>query len=437
MEALPIGNGQLGAMIFGGVQTEVLQLNEATLWSGGPLEWNNPKAREVLPKVREAIFAGDYVQAHELSRQMQGPFNQSYQPLGDLRLEVAHTEAVQFYERTLDLNLAVSTVRYRVAGIMYAREFFASYTDQLIVCRLAADAPHSISFRSTLTSLLRSNCRAVGKETLVLLGKAPSHVDPNYVRDTPQPIRYDNGPSGEGMTFDLRIRAIAEGGEISSDGKTLEVTGANSVMLLISAGISFNGFDKSPGRRGLDPTEIATRHLRNAASRSYSSLFDRHVNDYQSLFKRVSLDLGTTPNASDTPTDERVKRFAKGQPDPALSTLVFQYGRYLLISSSRPGGQPANLQGIWNDSMRPQWSANWNININSQMNYWPAEVTNLAECHQPFLEFIKELSINGRRTAEINYGTRGWCAHHMLIYGDRVHRWVIGERVIRFGLIGQ
>jgi alpha-L-fucosidase 2 len=416
VEALPVGNGRLGAMVFGGVETERLQLNEATLWSGGPKDWNNPKAREVLPQVRKAIFVGDYQEAEKLCWQMQGPYNQSYQPLADLQLKFSHPSEVELYERSLDLNRAVTTVSYRTGGVNFRREVFASHPDQVIVMRVTSDAPGSITFTAVLNSLLRNTTATAGEDTLVLLGKAPAHVDPNYVRDTKEPIRYDEGPHAEGMTFDVHLRAITEAGRVTCDGKSLTITGANAVTLFISAGTSFNGFDKSPGREGRNPTVLARKYLSAASARPWKDLLARHLADYQRLFRRVSLNLGTAPGASQLPTNERLQRFAEDQTDPGLCALVFQYGRYLLISSSRPdsliGGQPANLQGLWNDQTRPPWSANWTININAQMNYWPAEVTNLAECHEPFLEYIRELSINGRQTAAINYGARGWCSHH-------------------------
>ena len=412
-EALPVGNGRLGAMVFGGVTNELLQLNEATLWSGGPRDWNNPEAKKILPQVRAAIFAGDYVKAGELCRQMQGPYNESYQPLGDLRLEFPSGKSISSnsYVRTLDLNRAVATVRYRAGEATFTREVFSSFPDQVIVMRLTCDQPGKISFSATADSLLHHTTEAGDADTLILSGKAPSHVDPNYL-NSKNPIIYGTGTNAEGMTFDLHIRALADGGRVSCDGKVLSVTNANAVTLLLSAGTSFNGADKSPGRDGVNPTVIAMKHLQAAQKKSYAKLLARHVADYQNLFQRVTLDLGEAPGASELTTDERLDRFAQDGADPGLAALLFQYGRYLLISSSRPGGLPANLQGIWNDSMRPPWSANWTLNINAEMNYWPAEVANLDECEEPFLDFIQMLSVHGRRTAEINYGAHGWVAHH-------------------------
>ena len=264
-EALPVGNGRLGAMIFGGVTNEHLQLNEATLWSGGPRDWNNPGAKEVLPQVRAAIFAGDYAKAGDLCKKMQGPYNESYQPLGDLHLAFFGSENIlsNSYERTLDLNRAVATVRYRVGDATFTRETFSSYPDQVVVVRLTCDQPGKINFTATADSPLHHTSEAGGTNTLVLGGKAPSHVDPSYL-NSKHPIIYDDGTNAEGMTFDLYVRAFADGGNISCDGKILSVTNANSVTLLLSAGTSFNGPDKSPSREGRDPVAEALRPLKAA-----------------------------------------------------------------------------------------------------------------------------------------------------------------------------
>ena len=411
-EALPLGNGRLGAMLFGGATNEHLQLNEATLWSGGPRDWNNPGAREVLPQVRAAIFTGDYVRAGELCKKMQGPYNESYQPLGDLRLTFfGDGLATSAYERSLDLDRAVATVRYRAGDATFTREVFSSFPDQVVVIRLTCSQPGKIHFCATADSRLHYVAETEGTNTLVLRGKAPSHADPNYL-NVPDPIRYDDGANAEGMTFDLHVRALADGGTTACAGQVLSVTNANAVTLLLSAATSFNGADKSPGRQGRDPVAEALRPLQAAQARSYAALLARHVADYQKLFRQVELDLGQTPGVGALPTAERLARFAEGAADPGLSTLLYQFGRYLLISSSRPGGLPANLQGIWNDSMRPPWSANWTLNINAEMNYWPAEVANLAACHEPLLDFIQGLSVHGRKTAAVNYGAHGWVAHH-------------------------
>ena len=412
-EALPVGNGRLGAMLFGGTAAERLQLNEATLWSGGPREWNNPGAKAVLPEVRAAIFAGDYVRAGQLCKKMQGPYNESYQPLGDLHLNFwpDGAPAVSDFERTLDLDRAVATVRFTAAGTTFTREVWCSYPDQVIVVRLTASQAGKIGFTLGADSPLRYAVETDGDATLLMRGKAPSHVAPSYLREA-HPIRYDEGAAAEGMTFALQVRVLHDGGTVSAGGSTLTVARANAVTLLISAATSFNGPDVSPARNGRDPSAAAKPRIEAAQQHDYEELLARHIADHRRLFRRVSLELGSNAEAAARPTDERLAHFARGEADPGLAALLYQFGRYLLIASSRPGGWPANLQGIWNDQMRPPWSSNWTLNINAQMNYWPAEVANLAECHEPLFDFIALLAAHGRTTAEVNYGARGWVAHH-------------------------
>lgn len=409
--ALPVGNGRLGAMVFGGAASERLQLNEATLWSGGPRNWDNPGAKEILPQVRAAILAGNYAEADQLCKKMQGPYNESYQPLGDLLLDFPDTAAATNYERNLDLDRAIATVTYQVGDATFTREVFSSFPDQVIVVSLRCDKPGRIAFTARLNSPLHFTNDSAAADTLDMRGKCPSHVDPSYL-NSKQPIRYDEGPQAEGMTFDCRVRAISDHGRVTCDGKSLTVTNADSVTLLISAGTSFNGFDKSPAREGRDPSAIASKFLQSAQKHSYPQLLARHEADYQALFQRVTLHLGSKPGAAELTTPERLNQFAQTADDPQMVELLFQYGRYLLISSSRPGGQPANLQGIWNDSMRPPWSANWTLNINAEMNYWPVEVANLAECDEPLIHMVKDLAITGHNTAVTNYGAHGWVAHH-------------------------
>jgi len=412
VEALPVGNGRLGAMVFGGVTTERLQLNEATLWSGGPRDGTNPKAKEVLPKIRAAIFAGHHQEADALAKQMQGLYTEAYMPLGDLLFEFGAKEPVTDYQRQLDLDRAVASVRYRQAGATLTREVFSSAPDQVIVVRLTADQPGRISFSVTSDSPLQREHVTVGHDLLVLRGRAPSHTAPSYLGGQAEPVTYDHGPEAEGMRFEARFRVLIEGGKVHADGSRVTVEKADAATLLISAATSFNGFDKSPGREGRDASAEATRLLASAESKSYRDLLQRHLADYQRLYRRVTLDLGHNSAAEQRPTLERLLHFAAGEADPALASLLFNYGRYLLISSSRPGGQPANLQGIWNDMVRPPWSSNYTLNINAEMNYWPAEVANLAECHEPFLAFIADMAVTGRKMAEVDYGARGWVAHH-------------------------
>ena len=406
VEALPIGNGRLGAMVFGGIERERLQLNEDTLWSGGPKDWNNPKAPAVLAEVRRLIASGQYVEADKAAKGMQGPFTQSYLPMGNLYLAFEHGDSARGgYRRDLDIAQALTQVRYRVGATTYTREIFASRPDQAIVIRLTADKPGMISFTASMDSQLRHSLVPNG-DVLELHGRAPSNVDPSY-HDREVPVQYDDA---EGMTFELHLAATATGGRTWLEGGELHVRGANEVVLRLAAATSFNGYNRSPVRDGKLPSTIAAAQLRSAGSKSFVALRDAHVADHRALFDRVALEIEQPPAAKDLPTDERL--IAQGAKDAALVSLFFQYGRYLLIASSRPGGQPANLQGIWNDQVRPPWSSNFTININTEMNYWPAETTNLAEMHEPLMDFVEHLSVNGRETARINYGARGWVAHH-------------------------
>lgn len=434
VEALPIGNGRLGAMVFGGIGVERLQLNDDTLWSGGPKDWNNPKAKAALPEVRRLIAAGKFAEADQIAKQMMGPYTQSYLPLGDLHLTFEHGDVARgSYRRALDLRDGVASVRYDIGGVTYTREAIASHPAGVIALRLTASRPGMLTCSARLESLLRHTLAAMA-DTLVLRGRAPAHVDPNYYdRDTP--VRYADDA---GMRFETRLHAVAEGGTVSTDASGLHIRGADSVTLLLAAATSFNGFARSPVRDGRDPAPLVTRDLTDARAKRWDDLRAAHVADHGALFSRVDLRLGAsaaapatgasagspagasaitgppsaTPEAAtdDAPTDRRLA--TAGAKDAGLLELLFQYGRYLLVASSRPGTQPANLQGIWNEQVRAPWSANWTLNINAEMNYWPAETANLGELHAPLLQLVEELSVTGAKTAAVNYGARGWVAHH-------------------------
>jgi alpha-L-fucosidase 2 len=407
VEALPIGNGRLGAMVFGGVERERLQLNEGTLWSGGPKDWNNAKAPAALAETRRLIADGKFAEADRAARGMQGPYTQSFLPLGNLTLSFEHGDVRSNYRRQLDIGSALSEVRYRIGGTNYLREVFASHPDECVVVRLSADKPGMITFTASLDSQLRHRIASEGG-VLKLIGRAPSHVDPSYY-DSGDPVRYDER---EGMRFETHLAAEAKGGRTWLDGEGVHVQGADEVLLRLTAATSFNGFDKSPAREGKPAGNLAAAQLRKARGRSFAELKAAHVADHRALFDRVSLEIepASAAPAADIPTDERVT--TRGVKDVALVQTFFQYGRYLLIACSRPGSQPANLQGIWNDQVRPPWSSNFTININTEMNYWPAETTNLAELHEPLMDFVEHLAVNGRATAKVNYGARGWVAHH-------------------------
>ncbi|OCT15500.1 alpha-L-fucosidase [Paenibacillus pectinilyticus] len=412
-EALPLGNSRLGAMFFGGVEQEQLQLNEESLWSGAPRDWHNPQAIQILPEVREQLEAGNYAEADLLARKMMGPYTQSYLPMGHLFLAMEHGSIHRDYNRCLDLQDGVAKVTYRIGKVIYTREMFVSHPDQVIVVRLSASEPGMLNLRASLQSDLRFDTTA-SESQLVLQGYAPEQVDPSYY-ETSQPIVYGDPATTKAMRFEVRLAAQQEGGSCKADANGLHIYGATSVTLFVSAATSFNGHDRVPGHDGKDPSVYTKQTLNKALQLSWADLRERHVEDYKSLFDRVSLDLGASLTAESLPsellsTDQRI--VAYGATDVGLVQLLFQYGRYLMITSSRPGSLPANLQGIWNKETRPPWSSNWTLNINAQMNYWPVETCNLAECHEPLLDFIGHLAANGQETARIHYGADGWVAHH-------------------------
>jgi alpha-L-fucosidase 2 len=420
VEALPLGNGRLGAMVFGGAEQELLQLNESTLWSGGPVPPSvNPGAAAVLPPLRQALLPNqDYGRADQLAHQMQGLFSESYLPLGDVRLhqDLAGQTPTNYY-RDLDLATATATTRFTVGGVRYERTAFASAPDRVLVLRLTSSQPGKLSFDVAARSLLPYRVATTPRGELVVRGKAPAHVAPNYYNPPGKlPVVYADTSGCRGMRFEYRLRAITKQGTITADTAGLHVRGATEVLVLVTAATSFNGFDKCPDQQGLDEDALAAAALRAAQKRNYTTLRQRHLADYSALFNRMTLSLegpaATPALAAALPTDERLRTYASGGPDPGLEALYFQFGRYLLISASRPGGPPANLQGIWNKELRAPWSSNYTININTQMNYWPAELTGLSELHQPLLDWLPSLAQTGRGTAREFYGARGWVAHH-------------------------
>ena len=406
VEALPVGNGRLGAMVFGTVPVERLQLNEDTLWAGTPYNRNNARAKDILPMVRRLLDEERYADATELSKQMQGPFTQPYLCLGNMYMEFDGQEKYTDYYRELDIERGVATVRYTSNGAKYTREVFASYPDQVIVVRLTCDV-NNLHFTAGMDSPLPHRVETAGSHQMVLRGKCPEEIiGYNWHRG----FVYDEDDNGNRMRFDARLSVLSDSGRVSTENNKLRVSNADSVTLIFSADTSFNGFDKNPGHNGKDPSIEAIAHLTSAENKSYEDLLNAHTEDHGKLFHSVQLDLGTT-EAAMQPTDERIAQFKDGD-DPSLVTLLFQYGRYLIIASSRPGSQPANLQGIWNDQLRPPWWSNYTVNINTEMNYWLTETCNLPECHYPLFDFVEDLSVNGRETAKVNYGLEGWASHH-------------------------
>lgn len=404
VEALPLGNGRLGAMIFGGTGEEHIQFNEESLWSGYPYDHSNPSGKAYLPKVREAVFAGDYALADQLVTHMQGPFTQSFLPFGDVFIYFGQVDEVQSYRRQLDLDTAVHTTEYRLGETRFTRESFISAPANALVMRLSCSKPAALTFTVRMECPLQSSVQA-SENLLQLTGKAPQQDAPNYLHSE-NPIVYGD----EGMTFAAHLGIRLKGGSSQVVGDTLQVSGADEVVLTLCAATSFNGFDRSPSKEGKDPLPISAQALAAAQARPYVDLLQEHLDEYQPYFRRVGLSIGDY-SAADLPTDQRIASFQQDR-DPSLITLLFQYGRYLLIASSRPHTLPANLQGIWNDQVRPPWSSNFTININTQMNYWPSETANLSECGTALFDFLKSLSANGAIIAEANYGCRGWCSHH-------------------------
>lgn len=396
-EAIPIGNGKLGAMIYGTIKQEILQLNEDSIWSDGPMERENPDAKQYLPLIRELLFKGEVKEAERLATfalSATPPSQGHYEPLGFLYIDFGIDEdKVERYIRELDLERAIAKVNFRLNGLKYEREYFASYPDNVIVAKFKCKDGQKISFSAILR---RINERYVNKS---------GHIGD----DTIFIEVFNNGEKG--LHFCGMVKALSKDGKVYSIGETLFVEGASEVILLISSSSNY---------RVSDYFGYTLETLQKAAQKGYKKLYEDHVVDYTSLFKRVEFYLKTEDKTVfDLSMPERLNRLREGKNDLALIPLYFQFGRYLLISSSRPGSLPANLQGIWNKDMLPPWDSKYTININIEMNYWPAEICNLSECHLPLFDLIERMRVRGRKTAEKMYGCRGFCAHHNTdIWGD-------------------
>ncbi len=404
-EALPVGNGRLGAMVYGEPGREMLRLNEETVWAGSPVDNNNPGALENLPLIRRALFEGRYAEASALAgKHLLGtpPRIRSYQPLGDLLVELEDVRAGAGYERSLDIRDGVASVVCETpAAVAVRREIFASAVDDVLVVRYEAAKGGELTGTVRLTRARDAVTMAIGKNGLLLAGQI---VDP------PDPL---SGPGGAHMRFAAALSAAAKGGRVSAEGDALRVEGARSLVVLLAAATDYD-----PSRLacdpGLDPAAKSAATLAMAARRSYKELRTRHVAEHRGSFDRVALDLGGSPQTAVLPTDERLARVKAGGEDAALAALYFQYGRYLLMGSSRrPAVLPANLQGIWNQDFEAAWNSDFHTNINLQMNYWPAEVANLSDCVAPLADFVGRLTVPGTVTARKTYGTRGWTLHHL------------------------
>jgi alpha-L-fucosidase 2 len=398
VEALPVGNGRLGAMVFGTTAQEKIQLNEETIWAGQPNNNINPGALKALPEVRKLLFEGKFKEAQEMadekifldSKVLGHTMNHgmSYQPAGNLKLAFPGHENPSAYYRELDISSAIATTRYTVDDVEYTRETFAAFTGQVIVVRLTASKKGRINFSASLDSPQKSETVAQG-DKLILKGISGDQ----------------EGLEGK-VKFTAEVKIVPERGQLKVEGNKLTLAGADAATLYISIASNFVNYKDISG----NPDERAGNYLKTALQKSYGKLRKEHITAYRSYFNRVHLDLGVT-DAIRKPTDIRILEFAKAD-DPQLAALYFQFGRYLLISSSQPGGQPANLQGIWNDLMEPPWDSKYTTNINAEMNYWPAEVANLPELHQPFIEMVKDVSVTGSEAAQTMYGARGWVLHH-------------------------
>ena len=391
-EALPVGNGRLSAMVFGGASQERLQLNEGTLWAGGPYDPVNPEAKEALPQVRQLVNEAKYREAARLisAKVMAKPLGQMpYQTVGDLLLAFPGATNIEQYRRELDLDTAITSVTFTSDGVRHTREVFASAPDNVIVVRLTADKRDALSFTASMRTPMKAAVETDGNDTLVMRGTGGS----------------SGGISGQ-LTYQARVKIIPDGATIAAEAGKITVTNANEVTLLITAATSYKKFDDVSG----DPESIVKQQLAAAGTKTWTKLRADHVANHQALFRRVTLDLGQS-EAMRLPTDERIRRFGDGN-DPQLAALYYQFGRYLLVSCSRPGGQPATLQGLWNESLNPPWQSKYTININTEMNYWPAESGNLAECVEPLVAMVEDLTVTGARTAQKMYGARGWVVHH-------------------------
>ncbi len=392
VEALPVGNGRLGAMVFGDPTNEVIQLNENTVWAGQPNRNDNPGAKEALPEVRKLIFEGKYKEAQDLVNQnfiTKTSHGMAYQTVGELKLTFPGHESYSEYYRELDIEKAMVSTSYKLNGVNYKTTTLASYPDQVIIMRISSDKPGTVSFTASMERPSKVDISTMGNNELILEGTTS---DFEKVKGAVQ--------------FKAKVKILTEGGTISPTDTTLNITGADAATIYISIASNFNNYNDLTANAG----ERVNSYLQGALKKDYDKAVSDHIADYQSYFNRVSLDLGVTGSV-ENPTDTRLEQFAKGN-DPQLVALYFQFGRYLLISSSRPGGQPANLQGIWNYQLTPSWDSKYTVNINTEMNYWPSEITNLTELNEPLVRMVHDLSQTGRQTARDMYGAGGWVLHH-------------------------
>lgn len=411
VESLPLGNGRLGVMVSGDVYNERIALNEDTLWTGIPKDNNNHEAINYIDEVRNLILNEQYYEAQELmNNKLLGGYTESYAPMGDLYLKFNYNDKnYKNYRRELDLSNAKATISYEINNINYKREVFISAPDNAMIIKISADKEKSISFSATLKSLLKSKVNGLNQDTIILKGVTPIGALPSYVNEEESIIYDEEGKLG--MRFQVYLKARVTDGNVNVTNGLLNIKEASSVTLVLVANTSFNGFDKEPGTEGKDEELLCKSQLKSLEDKSYEEIESNHIDDYRKLFNRVEFCLGND-DYSYLPTNERLERLKNNKEDLGLISLYFQYGRYLLISSSREGSQPANLQGIWNEDLRPAWSSNYTVNINTEMNYWGAETCNLSECHNPLFNMLKDLSVTGASTAKTMFNCNGWTTNH-------------------------
>lgn len=408
-ESLVIGNGRMGASVFGGVEIDSMYLNESTLWSGEPINPDmNPNAHQYLPRVRKALQDENYEEADRLIRNIQGSFSQSYAPLGTLYFEYDHQlQDAKNYKRSLDISNAISKVSYQIDGVNFTRNYFISHPDKVMVIKIESDQLKSLNFTIDFSSLLKYETH-VEQHIQKTTGYAPYHAEPNYRGTIENPVRFDKN---RGIHFSNYVKVKETDGVLIKNGQKLQVADASFAEIIVSTATSFNGFDKDPVLEGKPHQQLTESQLDNASNKSFTALKKRHLTDYHSFFNRLQLVLQTNDSIQ-LPTDKRLIRYAEGAKDKGLEELYFHFGRYLLISSSRTPEVPANLQGIWNPYLRPPWSSNYTLNINAEENYWLAETANLSELHYPLLSFIENLEKTGKISASNFYNAKGWSVGH-------------------------
>lgn len=411
-EALPMGNGRIGAMVEGGIAEEVIHINEDTLWSGEPQpHYNGKNCLGNLSAVRELLFKGEHAKATRLGNQkMLGRNNEAYMPFGQLKIKhlgIDQSKAVD-YDRRLNLNRAVTTTIYQVGAVLYTRTVLVSHPDQMMIVRIKSSKKGALSNEITLDSLLEHKTLVNDQGLLVMTGRAPIHADPHYKG---RRVDYDKSAKQLGMRLCAVAQVEVVDGTVSTVGNRVKITNATECVIRLAARTSFNGFDKSPSQQGKDAQQLAVNDLVKSAALDYSKLHSRHLADYQPIFSRVKIELGNGEKQQ-FPVAQRVGSNYKEGSDPDLDELYYQFGRYLLISSTRAGSQAANLQGIWSYKMNPSWSSNYTVNCNAQFNYIGSGASGLAELNEPFLRLIEEAAVDGAKVAKSWYGTNGWVIHH-------------------------